>query len=82
MMYRSAFFKRIEAVFAVVPLSESSDDDLLLALSVAQHATDMALVEAERRGLVGERGGIPFVPYELPDSVDPIETILTRGNAL
>jgi hypothetical protein len=41
---RQAFFNRVEAVFAGVPLDELTDADLTLALSVAQYATDLALV--------------------------------------
>jgi hypothetical protein len=67
---RKAFFERVEAVFAGVPLDGLSDDNLTLALSVAQYATDMALVEAERRGLVTEN--------VLPEGVEFIATILTR----
>ena len=75
---RKTFFARVEQVFAGVPLAELSDEDLILALSVAQYAVDMALVEAERREMAGG-AGIPFVPYHLPEGVEPIETFLTRG---
>jgi hypothetical protein len=78
MIERKAFFERVEGIFSGVPLRELSDDELVLAMSTAQHAVDMALVEAERRGLVGTVGGIPVVPYELPEGVDVIKTILTR----
>jgi hypothetical protein len=76
---RALFFERIEKVFDGVPLDELSEDDLLLALTVAQHAADMALLEAERRGLIGRFEGMHVIPYVLPEGVDQIETILTRG---
>jgi hypothetical protein len=75
---RSVFFPRVEAIFGGVPLSELSEDDLILSLSVAQYAADMALLEAERRGLIGTIDGAPCIPYALPEGVDFIETILTR----
>jgi hypothetical protein len=61
-----------------VPLDELSDDHLTLALSVAQYATDLALVEAERRGLVTQDDAVPFIPFVLPEGVEFIPTILTR----
>jgi hypothetical protein len=73
---RQAFFNRAEAVFAGVPLDELTGADLTLALSVAQYATDMALVEAERRGLIDEVDGAPCIPFELPEGVE-----FTNGNA-
>ena len=75
---RTVFFQRVEAIFDGVPLKELSEDDLILALSVAQYAADMALLEVERRGLVGTYQGLLSIPYVLPEGVDPIETILTR----
>jgi|SoiMethySBSTD1v2_1073268.scaffolds.fasta_scaffold1385943_1 hypothetical protein len=77
MIDRKTFFERVERVFGSVPLSELSDDALIGALTVAQYASDMALVEAERRGLTGS-ADFPFVPFELPEGVDMIETVLTR----
>lgn len=75
---QAVFFERVEAIFDGVPLNELSEDDLLLSLSVAQYAADMALLEAERRGLIGTHQGMLSIPYVLPEGVDPIETILTR----
>ena len=75
---REAFFLRIEAIFGGVPLSELSDDDLIRSLSIAQYAADMALLEIERRGLVEYHDGTPSIPYDLPDGVDYIDTVLTR----
>jgi hypothetical protein len=75
---RKAFFERVEAVFGSVPLVELSDDDLTLTLTVAQYATDLALVEAERRGLITEHHGVPIIPFELPEGVEFLETLLTR----
>ena len=75
---RTVFFQRVEAIFDGVPLKELSEDDLILALSVAQYAADMALLEVERRGLVGTYQGSLSIPYVLPEGVDQIETILTR----
>ena len=75
---RTVFFQRVEAIFDGVPLKELSEDDLILALSVAQYAADMALLEVERRGLVGTYQGLLSIPYVLPEGVDQIETILTR----
>jgi hypothetical protein len=75
---KRAFFERVEAAFGGKPLAELSDDELILAVSASQYATDMALVEAERRGLAHERYGAPYIPFALPEGVDIIETILTR----
>ena len=75
---RTVFFQRLQAIFAGVPLAELSDDNLISALSVAQYATDMALLEIERRGLVEFYDGVPSIPYDLPEGVDMIETVLTR----
>jgi hypothetical protein len=76
---RRAFFERVEAVFGSVPLEELSDDDLTLALTVAQYATDMVLVEAERRGLITDHRGSPVIPFLLPKGVEFLETVLTRS---
>jgi hypothetical protein len=75
---RDLFFQRVETVFDGVPLTELSEDDLISRLSVAQHASDMALLEVEKRGLVEFYDGVPAIPYVLPEGVDPIETVLTR----
>ena len=58
-------------------MAELSDDELILSLSVSIYAHDMALIEAERRGLAGGKG-TPFVPYHLPEGVEMLETFLTR----
>ena len=75
---RTVFFQRVEAVFDGVPLKELSENNLILSLSVAQYAADMALLKVERRGLVEFYDGVPSIPYVLPEGVDLIETILTR----
>ena len=49
-----------------------------MALSAAMYAADLALVEAERRGMAGG-SPVPFVPYGLPEGVEFVETCLTRG---
>ena len=72
------FFARVEAVFEGVPLEELSDDALEMALSAAMYVADLALVEAERRGMAGGEP-VCFVPYGLPEGVDYVETCLTRG---
>lgn len=75
---RTMFFRRVEAVFDGIPLTELSEDDLLACLSVAQYAADIALLEVEGRGLIEFLEGAPIVPLILPEGVDPVETVLTR----
>ena len=75
-MSREVFFNRVAAVHGRKPLGELSDDELVLALSIAQYATDVLVLEAEGRGMIDMLGGMPHVPFELPEGVERIPNVL------
>ena len=81
-MNRHDFEQRVLAITGTeADIASASTEDIGWRLSLAQHAVDILMSEAERRGLVGiGEGGHPFVHYTLPDGIEPVETILTRGS--
>jgi hypothetical protein len=57
-----------------------SDAALLRFLGAHRYVVDVAVLEAERRGLVPlDATGAPIIPYHLPDGVTPPTTILNCG---
>lgn len=57
-------------------VSELTDRDLEIRITIAQHMFDRLLNEIERRGLLEFHEGAPVVPY-VADHIE--ETILTRA---
>jgi transcription initiation factor IIE alpha subunit len=58
-------------------LSELTDQDLEIRITIAQHMFDRLLNEIDRRGLIKFHEGAPVVPYV---AAHIEETILTRAN--
>lgn len=61
-----------------IQLLDATDKEIIHRMTVAQYAHDILLNEAEQRGLLIDDDGVPGIPYDLPEDVDVIETILTR----
>lgn len=57
-----------------------SDEQFREHWAEVQYAADLMLVEAERRGLVAyDANGNPSLPFDVPEGVPAVETVLTRG---
>lgn len=71
------FLARIVLLFGGKRLYEMNDDEVGRALDLASYASDLALNEAERRGLIGTFEGDPVIPTDMPDDLDVIPTVLS-----
>lgn len=81
-MTRVQFHQLVETVTGTeAELLSASAEEIVLRLSAAQYAADVLTNLAEQRGLIAEFMGMPVIPYEPPDGVPPLETILTRAAA-
>lgn len=59
--------------------SEMSEHEFRRRWAIVQYAADLMLVEAERRGLVAcDANGNPSFPFDVPEGVPAVETVLTR----
>ena len=70
----------LASLFAYKLPQEFDDDALVATYSKAAFAADLELQEMGRRGLCGNQGGAPFIPYAAPDDVPLVPTILNGGS--
>lgn len=57
-------------------IEDLKNDELIRIFSVFQHQADRLLAEISYRGLIEFFDGMPVVPFDAPDGVEEVRTIL------
>lgn len=77
-MDATVFLAKVRQALGGRDVEDLPDDDVIALMSVSQYVTDLLLVAAEDRDLIRFHEGVLGIPFELPEGIEPIETILTR----